>query len=572
MVQELQRAQESVKKFGSKVADVGKKAAVLYAVVKAVTAIKDASTGIVSTAASYESLGVSMESAFGSAEVAARRFQELKKFAAETPYSLADVTEAAIIMRNRGLDPAIGSIESMGNTASSMNKPLLQFVEAIADAATLQMDRLAEFGIVAAQQGDKVKFTFQGVTTEVGRNAEEIQKYLLSIGNTNFAGGMEKQAQTLSGMFSTFQDAVSNLSVAFAEKSGLAKSVKEATARFTELINTLTVKIEQIGEAPTIEDLTKKIEEHNRAIKVNNDNYILSIRQREKANKTHLEEIELLRHRIEAKQELADKERKIIEDQEKQEEEAKAKRLAQTQAEADAKAAEDNKKKEDGRLNTLFGGDWTEKLGAIEEQFASETQLIQDKKIEQLATLENLRAEELLSEQRFWQLSRQVKTKAYNDEQKLIEDKEKKKEMAIKRGQAATLTATASFLGMLGQKNKGFAIAEAVMNTYLGVSRTLAAYPFPYNLAPAALHLAQGVAQVSAIRSGGGASVPSGGSVPDLPTVDGVTDLAANDEPRTTKTITVAFEGEGELLPRSVLRELADELNSLDDSNVRISV
>jgi hypothetical protein len=572
MVQELQRAQESVKKFGSKVADVGKKAAVLYAVVKAVTAIKDASTGIVSTAASYESLGVSMESAFGSAEVAARRFQELKKFAAETPYSLADVTEAAIIMRNRGLDPAIGSIESMGNTASSMNKPLLQFVEAIADAATLQMDRLAEFGIVAAQQGDKVKFTFQGVTTEVGRNAEEIQKYLLSIGNTNFAGGMEKQAQTLSGMFSTFQDAVSNLSVAFAEKSGLAKSVKEATARFTELINTLTVKIEQIGEAPTIEDLTKKIEEHNRAIKVNNDNYILSIRQREKANKTHLEEIELLRHRIEAKQELADKERKIIEDQEKQEEEAKAKRLAQTQAEADAKAAEDNKKKEDGRLNTLFGGDWTEKLGAIEEQFASETQLIQDKKIEQLATLENLRAEELLSEQRFWQLSRQVKTKAYNDEQKLIEDKEKKKEMAIKRGQAATLTATASFLGMLGQKNKGFAIAEAVMNTYLGVSRTLAAYPFPYNLAPAALHLAQGVAQVSAIRSGGGASVPSGGSVPDLPTVDGVTELAANDEPQTTKTITVAFEGEGELLPRSVLRELADELNSLEDSNVRISV
>jgi hypothetical protein len=125
---------------------------------------------------------------------------------------------------------------------------------------------------------------------------------------------------------------------------------------------------------------------------------------------------------------------------------------------------------------------------------------------------------------------------------------------------------------MLGQKNKGFAIAEAVMNTYLGVSRTLAAYPFPYNLAPAALHLAQGVAQVSAIRSGGGASVPSGGSVPDLPTVDGVTELAANDEPQTTKTITVAFEGEGELLPRSVLRELADELNSLEDSNVRISV
>ncbi|MGB0732413.1 MAG: hypothetical protein ACPGPF_01565, partial [Pontibacterium sp.] len=80
------------------------------------------------------------------------------------------------------------------------------------------------------------------------------------------------------------------------------------------------------------------------------------------------------------------------------------------------------------------------------------------------------------------------------------------------------------------------------------------------------------VAQVNAIRSGGGATISGGGSVPDVPTADGVEQLAANDEPAQTKTITIAIDGDSELLPRSVLRELADELNSLDESNVRISV
>ena len=79
------------------------------------------------------------------------------------------------------------------------------------------------------------------------------------------------------------------------------------------------------------------------------------------------------------------------------------------------------------------------------------------------------------------------------------------------------------------------------------------------------------------VNPGGGSSASTGGgggapSVPDV-TTPGLEEVsAANDEPQTTKTITVAFEGEGELVPRSVLRELAEELNSLDDSNVRISI
>ena len=51
-------------------------------------------------------------------------------------------------------------------------------VEALADAATGEMERLKQFGITARQEGDKVAFTFQGVTTEVERNADAITEYL----------------------------------------------------------------------------------------------------------------------------------------------------------------------------------------------------------------------------------------------------------------------------------------------------------------------------------------------------------------------------------------------------------
>lgn len=49
--------------------------------------------------------------------------------------------------------------------------------------------------------------------------------------------------------------------------------------------------------------------------------------------------------------------------------------------------------------------------------------------------------------------------------------------------------------------NKGAAVANAVINTYEGISKTLATYPFPLSIAMAAVQAAAGIAQVTAILS-----------------------------------------------------------------------
>ena len=75
-----------------------------------------------------------------------------------------------------------------------------------------------------------------------------------------------------------------------------------------------------------------------------------------------------------------------------------------------------------------------------------------------------------------------------------------KAQLAIQQG--------ANIFSALGAQNKkafeaakAFNVANAIMNTYLGVTKALAVYPFPFNLVFAAGALAAGMAQVAQIRA-----------------------------------------------------------------------
>lgn len=159
----------------------------------------------------FSSLRASLETVTGSQAAANIEFGKLQDFAATTPFSLQEVTEAFIKMKALGLDPSQEALTSYGNTASAMGKSLNQMIEAVADAATGEFERLKEFGIKAKTEGDQVSLTFQGVTTTIGNNAAEIEGYLQAIGNVEFAGAMDRQSQTLAGAISNIGDAWDNL-------------------------------------------------------------------------------------------------------------------------------------------------------------------------------------------------------------------------------------------------------------------------------------------------------------------------------------------------------------------------
>lgn len=133
-------------------------------------------------------------------------FSRLEDFATKTPFQLSEVVNAFAKLKARGLDPSQKALTSYGDIASGMSKSLDQMIEAVGDAATFEFERLRDFGITAKSEGDKVSFTFKGITTTVAKESAAIEEYLIRLGQTNFGGGMNRQMEELGGTASNLGD------------------------------------------------------------------------------------------------------------------------------------------------------------------------------------------------------------------------------------------------------------------------------------------------------------------------------------------------------------------------------
>jgi len=203
---------------------------------------------LIDTNREFQTLKSSLVTVTGSTAAASKEFAKIEKFATTTPYDLQQVTEAFIKMKALGLDASEAALRSYGNTASAMGKSLNQMVEAVADAATGEFERLKEFGIKASKEGDSVTFTFQGITTTIKNSSAEITKYLQDIGNNKFGDAMSAQMKNLDPAFSNFNAAIDQLYVKVGE-AGLNEALAEAVNNTTAWINAL--------DAQAIADFTR---------------------------------------------------------------------------------------------------------------------------------------------------------------------------------------------------------------------------------------------------------------------------------------------------------------------------
>lgn len=149
----------------------------------------------------------------GNVTKAKQAFGWISDFAAKTPYDIQQVSEAFVRLRSYGLDPIKGDmLRVLGDTASAMGKDVMSAVEAIADAVTGENERLKEFGIKAAKDGGRIIYSYtdragkQRQKAVDGGNRELIRSTLAAIWNEKYAGAMEAQSKTWSGMMSNMGD------------------------------------------------------------------------------------------------------------------------------------------------------------------------------------------------------------------------------------------------------------------------------------------------------------------------------------------------------------------------------
>lgn len=187
--------------------------------------------GVVETAAQFENFVSVLKITEGSAEKAKTALEWVTKFASTTPYEIAEVTEAFTKLRAYGLDPTNGLMRSIGDTASAMNKPIMQAVEAVADAVTGENERLKEFGIKARKEHDQITYEYTRGSETIRKtvdasNRAMILSTLQAIFNERYQGAMDERARTWSGMLSNLNDRWTNFKTRVAD-AGVFSALKD---------------------------------------------------------------------------------------------------------------------------------------------------------------------------------------------------------------------------------------------------------------------------------------------------------------------------------------------------------
>lgn len=247
-LEELRRIEQAQQQAGSSAEDAG--AAIKGALGSALASLSIAGflQQVVSAQREFDKLFASLKTAVGSVEAANEAFAALERFASSTPYSMQQAVEGFVKLRNMGLDPSERALRSYGNTAAAMGKDLDQMIEAVADAATGEFERLKEFGIKASQENGKVSLTFKGTTTTIANSAAEIEKYLMRLGEVDFASAMAERAATLDGAVSNFGDTWT-ATMRTISQGGIGQAARDGLIGFSAALEDLQHMLDAVSEA-----------------------------------------------------------------------------------------------------------------------------------------------------------------------------------------------------------------------------------------------------------------------------------------------------------------------------------
>ncbi|MCQ0986497.1 tape measure protein [Jiella marina] len=201
----IDRAAQSVGRFGDRVADTARSALTSFGLIGGGLAAAFGK-GVIDASAQWEGFETALTTIEGSSEKAKRSLEWISKFARETPYELAGVTEAFIQLRAQGQNAQDGLLRTLGDSASALNKDLMSAVEMYNDAVTGEFERLKAYGIRASVAGDQVTFSWQEngktISQTVDKTGEAIGKFVRDNLEGRFGGAMVAQSKNWAGLWS----------------------------------------------------------------------------------------------------------------------------------------------------------------------------------------------------------------------------------------------------------------------------------------------------------------------------------------------------------------------------------
>lgn len=201
-----------------------------------------------SEALDLEGYKMQLETATKDTQRAAELMQYAIDLANKTPFEGGQLVEAAAKFESMGMS-AEKWLTKAGDMAAATNKDYDQAVEALIDAQAGELERLKEFGITKAmilEQGEKM-FAGVQIANNNGQivNQEKFNEAMLALMEDKFSGGMEKQATTIRGMWSTVTGVTKN---ALANILGMQN---DGTVKAGSLLDSLREKVKLFSDTLT---------------------------------------------------------------------------------------------------------------------------------------------------------------------------------------------------------------------------------------------------------------------------------------------------------------------------------
>lgn len=205
-------------------------------------------------AAEFEKQRVAFETLLGSADRAKALLTEIEEFSAATPFQLPGLIEGAKRLLAFGVaaEDIVPTMKSLGNAASGDQEKLDQLtlafgkVRARGKASMREINMFINAGVpLVAQLAKNFDVTQEAVfklveTGKVGFREVDQAIQDMTTGEGQFAGLIEKQAETLAGRFSTLKDNLGLLAKAFGEVvlpqvTNFVKKLTDLVQRFRAL-------------------------------------------------------------------------------------------------------------------------------------------------------------------------------------------------------------------------------------------------------------------------------------------------------------------------------------------------
>lgn len=258
---QLNYANKSIKSFGRNLNNDFKKAAIASAA--ALTGITAAAlkTGF-SEALDLEGYRSQLETATKDTKKAADIMQYAINLANKTPFEGGELVEAAAKFEAMGMS-AKKWLTYAGDMAGATNKSFDQATEALIDAQTGELERLKEFGITKAMIEKKAGEMFKDIQVVNNKgqivNQKKFNEAMLALMEDKFTGGMEKQASTLKGIWSTITGVTKS---AMANVVGMTSSGSVKTGSALDVLKnkakTVAATLEQWQSDGTLDALADK--------------------------------------------------------------------------------------------------------------------------------------------------------------------------------------------------------------------------------------------------------------------------------------------------------------------------